>query len=61
MKKIKVKLQWNGKVSVYTITSLTNAGVISFKGSPLTVGMEILPQDVDQFARDRRWEVTIVA
>lgn len=60
MKKIKIVLQQQVDCA-YRIDSMTNAAVIEFRASPYIVGSVIDPRWADEFARDRRWEVTIKA
>jgi hypothetical protein len=38
---------------------MTNAAVVSFKNELMMIGSDIESRHADEFARDRRWDVTI--
>lgn len=59
-KKIKITLESHGG-NFYRITKLVNAAMVTDRrGSGLILGSDVMPEAVDDFARDRRWDVTII-
>jgi hypothetical protein len=62
MKRIKIELKQGLTNEFYTVTKMINAAVITdARGRLINCGMDIPARDVDGFARDRRWDVTIFA
>jgi hypothetical protein len=61
MKKAKLKVVFHANLVVYEVVELVNMATFTGpRGTVYMLGSSIVPREMEEIARDKRWDCTIV-